>query len=75
MDRNCFKVFWPGPEAQSVERLIQRAIGPEFNTLSGHILLFSPSVDSRKAVVSWWKNYAHLVLVNQPAQEKCGKIN
>ena len=40
MDRNCFKVFWPGPEAQSVERLIQRAIGPEFNTLSGHILLF-----------------------------------
>ena len=48
--------------AQSVERLTQRARGPGLDTRSGHIL--SPSADSRRAVVSYWRKYAHEVLVN-----------
>ena len=41
------------------------ARGPGFNTPSGHMLLGSPSADSRSAVVSYWQKHVHKVLVNR----------
>ena len=54
----------PGHVAQSVGHLTCKS-GPGFDTQSGHILSFSPSSDSRGAVVSYWRKYVHEVLVNR----------
>ena len=37
---------------------------PGFDTRSGHILV-SPSADSRRAVVIYWRKYVHEVLANR----------
>ena len=51
--------------------------GPGFDIRSGHILSFSPSADSRGAVVSHWRKYVPDVLVNRLGglsmpKKKCG---
>ena len=38
--------------------------GPGFDIRSGHTFV-SPSADSRRAVVSYWRKYVHEVLVNR----------
>ena len=52
--------------AQSVESLTQE---PEVPGLipgpPSYILSFSHSADSRNAIVSYWRKYVHLVLVNR----------
>ena len=55
-----FTYFCPGYVAQSDTG----TKGPGFGTRSGHILSFSPSADSRKAVVSYLRQYVHEVQVN-----------
>ena len=54
-----------GPRTQSIARLTQE---PEVQSsklsLRPHTFV-SPSADSRKAVVSYWRKYVHLVLVNR----------
>ena len=60
----------PGRVAQSVARLTQE---PEvLVSIPGPATFVSPSADSRRAVVSYWRKYVYKVLVNKPAQEKCG---
>ena len=39
------------------------ARGPKFDTQYGHLTFVSPA-HSRRAVVSYWRKYVHLVLVN-----------
>ena len=49
-----------GPRSTVGRLSDSRAIGPGFDTWSGHIL----ATDSRRAVVSYWQNYVQEVLVN-----------
>ena len=54
-----------GPRSAVGSASDSRARGPRFDTWSGRIHTFvSPSTDSRRAVVSSWRKYAHKVLVN-----------
>ena len=62
----------PGRVAQLVARLTQEPEVP--GSIPGFV---SPSANSRRAVVSYWRKNVHGVLVNplrrsKPAQENCG---
>ena len=62
--RQSFHTFihqGPGLIAQSVAQSDSRANSPRFYTWSDHVLF---STDSRRALVSYWQKYVHLVLVN-----------
>ena len=62
--QNVFHVVMPGHVAQSVAHLTHE---PEvLCSIPGHTTTFiSPSADSRRAVVSYRRKYAHEVLVNR----------
>ena len=52
-----------------------RARSPGFDTRYGHILSFLfPSADLRRAIVSSWRKYVHLVLVGTYFQPYRGSI-
>ena len=54
----------PGRVAQSVARLTQEPVVPGRYSARLHTFL-SPSADSRRAVVSYWRKYVHEVMVNR----------
>ena len=54
----------PGWKTQSVARLTQESEVPSSIPSSAHTFI-SPSADSRRAAVSYWRKYVHLVLVNR----------
>ena len=55
---------WPGRVAQSVGRLTRKS--GVLGSIPGLAHTFvSPSADSRRAVVSYWRKYVHEVLVNR----------
>ena len=59
-------ISWPLASPLEQSDLDTRARGPRFDTRSGYILLFLlPLIDSRRAVVSYWRKYVHEVPVNR----------
>ena len=53
----------PGRIVQSVEHLIHQRSWVQYPVLPH--AFFSPSAESRRAVVSYWRKYVHEVLVNR----------
>ena len=64
--------------AQSIVHLLMSQRSRVRYLVRPHTLV-SPSADSRRAIVSYWRKYVHEVLVKHlgglRAQEKCGKVN
>ena len=65
MERRVFGILYNKPSrvAQSVVKLTRKS-GSWVRFTVRHTFV-SPSADSRKAVVSYWRKYVHEVLVNR----------
>ena len=62
----------PGRVAQSVARLTQEPEVPGSIPGPTTYFRFTPSADSRMAVVSYWRKYKHEVLVNRLEELRVG---